>query len=251
VLGPLRDRQFFSDYELNKAIATQMQMANERVMKRYDTSRRQRFVDDEARTLAALPAQPFELIYRRRLKAQRNNHIYLAQDRTYYSVPYTCIGSTVEVIYTATLIKVYHQGSCVAVHRRTYAKYAHITSKEHMPAEHQAMLSRDTQRYIIWAESTRSQAIAAVVLRLLSSRQYPQQAYRGCDGIRALHRRYGTAVFEEACQMALDLDQCHYGFLCKYLRTHAPRDTPQRTTPPENHPTLPEHDNIRGAAYFA
>jgi hypothetical protein len=55
-------------------------------MKCYDTSRRQRFVDDEARTLTALPAQPFELIYRRRLKAQRNNHIYLAQNLTIYSL---------------------------------------------------------------------------------------------------------------------------------------------------------------------
>ncbi len=250
VLGPLRDRQFFSDYELNRAIATQMQAANERVMKRYETSRRQRFDDDEAPALATLPAQPFELIYRRRLKAQRNNHIYLAQDRTYYSVPYTCIGSTVEVIYTTTLIKVYHQGSCVAVHRRTYAKYAHVTSKEHMPAAHQAMLSRDTQRYISWAESTKSQAIAAVVLRLLSSRQFPQQAYRGCDGIRALHRRYGTAIVEEACQTALDLDQCHYGFLWKYLRAHAPKGTPQATTDSASNRTLPEHENIRGAAYY-
>jgi len=71
-----------------------MQMANERVMKRYDTSRRQRFVDDEAGTLAALPAQPFELTYRRRLKAQRNNHIYLARDLTNNSLSHTANNET-------------------------------------------------------------------------------------------------------------------------------------------------------------
>jgi hypothetical protein len=78
-----------------------------------------RFEQDEAPTLAKLPDQHFELKHRRRLKVQKNNHVYLAQDKTYYSVPYSCIGSQVEVIYTATLVKIFHLGQCVATHRHT------------------------------------------------------------------------------------------------------------------------------------
>ncbi len=251
VLGPLRRRPFFSDHELNSAIGEHMQMADDRLMQRYGVSRRHRFDLDERPTLAPLPAQPFEPIYRRQLKAQKNNHVYLAQDRTYYSLPYTCIGNTVEVIYTARLVKIFHQGQCVAVHTRTYVPSANVTKTEHMPAAHQAMLNRHTQHYLHWAEATKSSAVSAVVQRLLTSRQYPQQAYRSCDGIRTLHRQYGTEALDNACTIALELDQCNYGFLSRHLRSHATAPPPALTAESPEHRTTPEHDNIRGAAYYS
>jgi hypothetical protein len=78
-----------------------MQMANERVMKCYDTSRRQRFDDGEAQTLAALPAQTFELIYPICLRALRNNPSYLTRNRIYCSVPYTAYNGTSILIISA------------------------------------------------------------------------------------------------------------------------------------------------------
>ncbi len=251
VIAPLRRRRFFSDHELNSAISEHMQIASDRRMQRYGVSRRHRFDLDERPMLAPLPAQPFELTYRRRLKAQKNNHVYLAQDRTYYSLPFTCIGSTVEVIYTARLVKIFHQGQCVAVHKRTYVPNTYVTKTEHMPAAHQAMLSRDTQQYLLWAEATQSTAVSVVVQRLLTSRQYPQQAYRSCDGIRNLHRHYGIEALESACSTALELDQCNYGFLNRHLRSNASAPAPALTAESLEHSTIPEHDNIRGAAYYA
>lgn len=251
VIGPLRRRQFFSDHELNSAIREQMQIANDRPMQRYGVSRSHRFECDERSTLAALPAQPFEFTYRRQLKAQKNNHVYLAQDRTYYSLPFTCIGSTVEVIYTATLVKIFHQGQCVAVHQRTYVPNTYVTRTEHMPAAHQAMRNRHTQQYLSWAASTNSTAVVALMQRLLNSRQYPQQAYRSCDGIRSLYRRYGGEALDNACSTALELDQCNYGFLNNHLRSQASAPAPARLAETTEAGSTPHHDNIRGATYYA
>jgi hypothetical protein len=160
------------------------------------------------------------------------------------------IGRTLDVIYTSTLVKIYDRGTCVAVHRRTHIPHSHCTLKEHMPPAHQAMLDRNTQAYLSWAASTGSQVIGAVVQRLLLSRQYPQLAYRSCDGIRSLYRRFGSQALQEACDIALALDSCSYSFLSGYLKTHyqeiVPMGTPSSTQPS----TLPVHQNIRGPEYY-
>lgn len=251
VLGPLRRRQFFSHHDLASVISEHIEAASQRVMRRYGVSRRMRFEQDEAPTLAKLPDQHFELKHRRRLKVQKNNHVYLAQDKTYYSVPYSCIGSQVEVIYTATLVKIFHLGQCVATHRRTHTPHTHCTVKEHMPAAHQSMLSRHTQQYLQWAEATKSAVISILVHRLLHSRQHPEQAYRSCDGIRALYRQYGMHALEQACNQAIELDQCSYGFLSRYLRTNHSQPPVGTAQNQQGSASIPMHDNIRGRTYYA
>jgi transposase len=250
VLAPLRKSTFFSDHDLKAAITEQMRRHNDRPMQHLEHSRRQRFDLHERSALRAVPGERFELAFRCRLKAQKNNHVWLGKDKTYYSVPYTVIGRTVEVIYTATLVKIYADGMRVAVHRRTYVPNSHCTNKEHMPAAHQAMLSRHTQAYLAWAEKTGCTAISAVVQRLLLSRQYPELAYRSCDGIRSLYRLYGPEAVTRACEAALELDSCSYSFLRGYLKMHCSEVEP---APSQRHAaqlSMPVHTNIRGSEYY-
>lgn len=251
VLAPLRKRTFFSDHELKSAVAEQMRRHNDRPMQRREHSRQQCFELHELPVLRTVPRDPFEMKYRCRAKAQKNNHVWLGKDQTYYSVPFTVVGRTVDVIYTATLVKIYAEGHCVAVHRRTYIPHSHCTLKEHMPPAHQAMLDRNTQAYLRWAEKTGSSVINAVVQRLLLSRQYPQLAYRSCDGIRSLNRLYGGEALQKACEQALELDSCTYSFLREYLKTHAQTLAPTSTEADDQQRSMPVHHNVRGPGYYA
>jgi hypothetical protein len=115
-----------------------------------------------------------------------------------------------------------------------------------MPKAHQAWVNRSTQTYLEWAQETTSQEIYTVVLRILTSRLYPQLAYRSCDGIKALCRKHGIQSVARACAVALELDQCSYGFLNRHLRSH----DQAYSVDTEPHASMPKHSNIRGAEYY-
>lgn|GEM_PF-3049081 len=178
--------------------------------------------------------------------AQKNNHIWLSTDKTYYSVPYTVVGTRVDVIYTATLVSIYAGGKLIATHRRTNVPHTYCTTPSHMPPPHQAMQDREVQKYLQWATATNAEEIYTVVSRILHARRFVQQSYKSCDGIKSLCRTYGVATLQRACRIALELDCCTYGFLREYLQTHPHNDS----TTPEQLPSLPKHDNIRGAACY-
>jgi hypothetical protein len=92
-------------------------------------SREEKFLADEKHLLKDLPAEPFEIKYYRELKVDKNNHIYLSEDKHYYSVPFTYTGVTVKVIYTRAIVRVYAKGEQIALHARDYKQGGYTTDK--------------------------------------------------------------------------------------------------------------------------
>lgn len=246
VKAPLRKQCFFSERELNEAISVKMLESNNTPMQRSGISRQELFDSSERASLQPLPRERFERKSRKSLMVQKNNHIWLGQDKTHYSAPYIYVGQRVDVIYSATLVTIYAEGKCVATHRRTHLANTYCTDKEHMPKAHQAWANREVKSYLEWAETTGSQEIYTVVLRILTSRLYLQLSYRSCDGIQALHRKHGKQALARACALALELDQCAYGFLRRHLtaslNTHAIEG--------DTSASMPHHENIRGSGYY-
>jgi hypothetical protein len=98
--------------------------------------------------------------------------------------------------------------------------------------------------------STRAAAVgprcAVLVERLLGQRRHPQQAYRSCLGVLSLGQKYGLARLEAACVRALKHSAVSYKSVQSILKNGLdlqPQGT-QRTL------DLPEHENLRGAAYY-
>jgi len=94
VYAKIRNQQFFDILSLNKAVAQKMQAHNQTRMQRKDYSRVEKFIADEKQVLLPLPTQDFEVKYYKSLKVAHNNHIYLSNDKHYYSVPFAHIGKT-------------------------------------------------------------------------------------------------------------------------------------------------------------
>src|SRR5690606_32160482 len=122
VYAKLRNITFFDLPSLNRAIAQKVKEHNQTRMQQKEYCREEKFLADEKHTLQPLPENPFEIKYYREHKVAKNNHIYLGMDKHYYSVPFTYIGMQVKVIYTRSLVRIYHRGDPIATHPRNYRK---------------------------------------------------------------------------------------------------------------------------------
>jgi transposase len=94
IFAALRNRTFFTLEDLNQAIKEQLERYNSKPMQKLKLSRKQLFEDVDKTALGPLPPQRYSLRRFKRLKAQFNYHIYLTEDKHYYSVPYRYRGPT-------------------------------------------------------------------------------------------------------------------------------------------------------------
>jgi transposase len=246
VYARLRNQQFFELSSLNQAIAEKVKEHNQTRMQQKPWSRQERFLSAEKHLLAPLPEQAFELKHYRELKVAQNNHVYLAQDKHYYSVPYTCIGTRVKVIYTRSLVRVYSKGEQIAVHARSYQPSGYSTSKEHLCSHHQHYLNRSPEYYLEKARK-KSEALFLFMEELFKQKRYPEQLYRTCDGLLRLQSKAKQEDFEKACRLAIECQNYSYRFVRNVLENNMASqvEEPKQDTP------LPQHQNIRGRDYYA
>lgn len=244
VYAKLRNQQFFDLSSLNKAIREKIRDHNQTRMQQKPYCREERFLADERHLLAPLPEQSFELKYYRELKVAKNNHIYLAQNKHYYSVPYAYTGSQVKVIYTRSMVHIYAKGMQIAVHIRDYRIGGYTTDKDHLCSHHKHYLDRSPQYYIQKAKE-KSEPLYQLVQLLFEQKSHPEQLYRTCDGLLFLQRKTEPETFKKACLMALEHKNYSYKFLLNIISN---KMTGQQETKQEQ--PLPNHINIRGKEYY-
>ena len=244
IYARLRKDQFFDLTSLNEAIKAKNRDHNQTRMQQHPYTREEKFLAEERSLLAPLPAVPFELKYYRDLTVAKNNHIYLAQDKHYYSVPYTQIGKKAKVIYTRSMVHIYVRGDQVAVHPRDYRPGKYTTDPDHLCSQHQHYLDRSPEYYIRQA-GKKSQVLARLVTLIFEQDKHPEVLYRSCDGLMSLQRKTDPQVFEKACQIAIDNQIYVYGFISNIITNKMTENTLE-----EKHKPLPNHDNIRGREYF-
>jgi len=245
IYAKLRNQMFFDLLSLNQAIKEKNMEHTQTRMQQKPYTREELFLAEEKPMLGPLPLQPFELKYYRLLKVAHNNHIYLAQDKHYYSVPYTYTGSRVKVIYTRTMVYIYAKGDQIAIHPRDYRPGRYTNLPEHLCSHHQHYLKRSPHYYIGKAEE-KSNVFSSLVELMFNDGRHPEVHYKSCDGLLNLCRKTDLSVFEKACQIAIDNQIYSYKFVLKIIENNM---TMQIATPEIEKP-LPVHANIRGKEYY-
>jgi transposase len=246
VLAPLRNRSFYSRAELNEAIAEKVAELNARAFRGEPTSRAELFAELERPFLQPLAVRRYEFARWRKAKVHIDYHVD-AGDGHFYSVPYRYARQKVDVRLTSSTVEVFKDGSRIASHPREHGRRRYVTDPAHMPESHRAHLEWSPQRLIDWAASTSGSA-AELMEQLLASRPHPEHAYRAGMGIMGLARRYGPERFEAACARAVTSGAISYSSVKSILAEgldRLPLPTSQEVPPP------PEHDNLRGADYYA
>lgn len=116
-----------------------------------------------------------------------------------------------------------------------------------MPSEHRFYAEWNPARFIQWAGKI-GESTAKVVEKILSTRSYPEQAYRSCMGIIHLERDYEKERVEAAAQRALKFNTCSYRSMKTILSTGL--DRRRDAGEPSVQMRLPSHQNIRGQEYY-
>jgi transposase len=245
VLAPLRNATFYSLAELNWAIRQKVAELNNKAFRGEPSSRRELFEELERPALKPLPAKRYELSEWKKVTVNIDYHVEF--DRRYYSVPYALVRQKLEVRATASTIEVYRGSRRVASHVRERGRRRYITEAAHMPPSHRAHLEWTPSRLVDWA-ATVSPHAAALATKLLESKPHPEHSYRACLGLMSLAKRYGNDRLGAACARALASGAVSYTSVKSILAENLDR-VPLSTASPA--PVPPEHENLRGAGYYA
>lgn len=243
ILASLRNRKFFSLQELNQTIRDLLVKLNQRPFKRLEGSRESVFKDIEQPALKLLPQNRYEFAQWKKAKVNIDYHVDI--NGHYYSVPYTLVHQEVEIRYTAQSVEIFYHSRRISSHKIDSRRGWHTTVKEHMPKSHQQYLEWTPSRMIDEAKRI-GESGAAVVERILGSRQYPELGYRSCLGILHLSKAYPIERVDAACNRALAIGACSYKSVRSILETGLDKQLVQEKI---NQPVI-EHENIRGGAYF-
>jgi len=246
IFASLRDRIFYSLKELNKAIREELERYNCKPMQKLKLSRKELFDDIEKSEMKLLPKDQYEFKKFSRVKAQFNYHIYLGEDKHYYSVPYRYAGKYMDIIYTANAVEIFHNHIRIAFYKRDYRPHKYTTQKDHMPSHHKWVAEWSPERFIKWATNIGS-STKAMIETILETRAHPEQGYKVCMGILSLAKKYGNERVNKACKRALYFEHYSYKGVKNILENGLENfeDDKDLFSQP-----LPKHENIRGNYYY-
>lgn len=246
IYAPLRNRVFHSLEELNEAIDGLVERYNQRRLTGCDYSRRECFLASEKPMLAPLPASPFEFKRRATLKVAPNSFITFGARHNSYSVPYRLIGQQVDVTFTATQVRIYHSGECVATHMRSYRGNDYTYVEEHLPPNSREYRAYSAEYFI--ARAGRISPDFKTIIESIFAGGQPEQVYfRTVQGFFSLQRDSDPALFRQACAIAVSHGNLRYKFVQALIKSQCEgfRENADDLTPPT------DHSNLRGKAAFA
>ena len=245
VYAPLRNETFHSIEELNVAIMIQLTQMNQRPFQKRQGCRQECFDQYEKPQMRDLPGEMFEIKKITKAKVQRNYHVFLGEDKNYYSLPYKYVGKNSLILYTRTQVEVYIDTQRVAVHKRIQANnsYRHQTDQAHMPSNHKEWLQAKGYKgeYFLNQASKIGPMTYWAISRVLQSQVHQAQSYNSCKGILRLSKTYSPQRMEAAATRCHAVSKVTYSMLKRILKSGLDKE--------EDHKDLfdiPRHGNIRG-----
>jgi transposase len=241
IFAPLRNMTFFSLRELNEAAWELLEKHNNTPFQKRDITRRQLFEEIENSELRPLPIDRYELKRYQVSRVEFNYHIYLKEDKHYYSVPYQYTGKKVKTIYTGRVVEIYKDNVRIAIHQRDRKAYGYTTIKQHMPSDHQFVDGWRPDKFISWAEKMGG-SVKEFIQLMLDQREHPQQAFKACMGVLYLGKKYDENDIQLVCKKAIEFNSISYRFIANSLKNKTYKIEEED---PEDF-KLPFHENIRG-----
>ncbi|MFM8453689.1 MAG: IS21 family transposase [Gammaproteobacteria bacterium] len=244
VYTKLHHHIFYSLEELNQALWIALEEHNEAKLSNKPYSRREQFEEMEKGELLPLPPLRYELKQQCYGTVMKNGHVCLGADKHYYSVPYRFIGKKVTIRYSTTQVEVHYKHDQIALHQRTRSSYHYTTEKEHMASTHRFVSEWTPEKFIHWAQSIHP-VVYDYIVRILNTKQHPEQNYRSCLGILGFAKKVGKERLIKACERANHYEIYNY----KMIQSILERGLDGDDNKPES-ASIPSHDNIRGGQYY-
>jgi len=244
VYAKIRNEIFYSLFDLNRRILQLIEQHVHMPFQKLPGTRHNRFIEKEKPYLKPLPEEPFIIKKTTKGKVQMNYHVYLGEDNHRYSVPYQYIGGSTKIIYDEYNVEIFIGFKRIANHKRDYRDGGYTTLDEHMPEKHlryKETRGWNAEHFMTVAKET-GEYSSAVFSKILASKEFVEQTYLSCIGLKRLLKIYGAERFESACKRALRGSKVHYGIIKNILEKNLDK---QEDSEGEVF-TIPEHNNIRG-----
>lgn len=249
IYAPLRNELFHSLEQLNEVISTQLGQHNAKPYQKKQGCRKSVFQDDELPQMRELPSELFEIKKITTAKIQNNYHVFLGEEKNYYSVPFQYCGQRAEVLYTSKIVEIYLKGRRIAIHQRLPGRdtYLYQTKAEHMPRNHQEWKQAqgyDGEYFLNQARKI-GPATHWAIQHILCSRIYQEQSYKSCLGTLKLADKYSAERLENAAKRCEIVQKTSYRMLKRILQLNLDKQAAQA-----KQMSLPFHDNIRGPQHY-
>ena len=249
IYAPLRNDLFHSMEQLNEAIGKQLNEHNGKAYQKKQGCRQSVFQLTERPVMRDLPSDLFEIKHITTAKIQNNYHVFLGEEKNYYSVPFQYCGQRAEVLYSSTVVEVFLKGRRIAIHQRLPGRgtYLYQTKAEHMPRNHQEWKQAqgyDGEYFLNQARKI-GPATHWAMQHILCSRIHEEQSYKSCLGTIKLADKYSAERLENAAKRCEAVQKTSYRMLKRILELKLDQQTQQA-----QQIALPFHDNIRGAQHY-
>jgi len=230
---------------LNKAIEPPLETHNQMHFQKREYSREDLFETVDKPALGTLPVELYQIKHHKILKGQKNCHIYLTQDKHYYSFPFRYIGETLKVVYSLSEVEIYHKQHRIAYHNRNLRKYGYSTVNEHMPSAHRFVSEWSPDKFTSWAQGIGPCCLDLIQI-ILKGKSHPEQTYRSCLGVLSLAKKVGKHRLDKACSRAIHYQVYNYAVVKRILDQGL--DKEELISPSQQ--SIPFHQNIRGKEYY-
>jgi transposase len=244
VYAKLRNEVFTSLFDLNQRVRELVGQHVRLPFQKQAGTRLERFNNQEKHLLKPLPQEHFVVKHVTHGKVWRNYHVLLGEDSHHYSVPYQYIGQSTKIIYDQHNVEIFIGFKRIAMHKRDFRMGKYTTEKVHMPEKHlryKETLGWDAD-YFLKIGKEIGESSEQVFSQVLASKEFVEQTYLSCKGLKRLSGIYGPARFERACKRALKGSRVNYGMIKNILEKNLDQlEENQRYLF-----SIPEHENIRG-----
>lgn len=249
IYAPLRNETFHSLSELNAAMKTQLRLHNEKPYQKKEGCRKDIFERYELSQMRSLPSQLFEVKKITKAKVQRNYHVFLGEEKNFYSVPYRYVGAKATLIYSPKAVEVYVDNERIAIHQRLFSRgsYRYQTRDSHMPKAHKEWKEAQgyNGEYFLAQADKIGPATRWAIQDILNRKIHEAQGYNSCKGVFSLARKYTNPRMEQAAKRCQGVNKVSYHMLKRILK----HKLDQADQPPEQL-SIPFHENLRGAENY-
>ena len=246
VFAPLRDEVFHSIGQLNEAFTEQLKAHNNEPYQQKPGCRYSEFTSYEYPLMKDLPADLFEIRKSTQSKVRRDYHVFIWEEKNYYSVPFQYVGRPSTVVYTSNTVEVFIDNKRVATHTRLLYRdlYRYQTDSTHMPRSHAEWKKARgfNAAYYIGLGNKIGPGAAWAIEHIIRSATHLPQSFNSCMGIMKLVEKYSEQRVENACLRCQKIDKVTYRMIKNILRKNLDQQDEQGELF-----SPPEHKNIRGS----
>ena len=241
IVARLRNQVFHSIEDLNSAISLLLTELNNRPMQKLHRSRKELFEELDKPNSLKLPLGRFA--FRQSYAPTINLDYHIEIEKRYYSVPWNYYGKKIQAYLSNETLSVFYGSERIAIHNELKKPYTYSTQPEHMPPQHRSYHDWSIAMVLRKSKDV-GPATEALIQKIITQKQHPQQGFRPAQGILRLAATYGNNRLEAAAGIAVAFGFTRVHQIASMLKNGKDLPTEEATG------TVDNVNNVRGQQYY-